>query len=193
MAGNCSLKKMSKFFNAVELSKKKIKPLTLVFIQQQDKRRLLLGMKKRGFGMNKFNGFGGKVEAQDLSIKHAAERELLEEAGIGATNLIKRGLIIFEFDPQVESSVLEVHVYSSPDYTGEITESEEMKPQWFNFEDIPYQSMWADDSIWFPILLESPTQLFKGHFIFSDFSNIQEYELVRASSLDELGSFVLKE
>jgi hypothetical protein len=24
--------------------------------------KLLLGMKKRGFGMNKYNGFGGKVE-----------------------------------------------------------------------------------------------------------------------------------
>ncbi|EFC42960.1 hypothetical protein NAEGRDRAFT_69068 [Naegleria gruberi] len=184
---------MSKFFNADLLSKKKIKPLTLVFIQQQEKRKLLLGLKKRGFGMNKFNGFGGKVEAQDLSIKHAAERELMEEAGICATNLIKRGLIIFEFDPHIESSVLEVHVYSSPDYTGEITESEEMKPEWFDFQGIPYEKMWVDDAIWFPLLLENPTQLFKGHFIFSDFSNIQEYELVKVESLDEIGSFVLKE
>src|SRR3989338_8219057 len=119
----------SKYFNADELSEKKIKPLTLVFIQKQEEKKLLLGMKKRGFGINKFNGFGGKVEAQDLSIKHAAERELLEECGIEATNLIKRGLIIFEFDPRVEASVLEVHVYSSDDYRWEITESDEMKPE----------------------------------------------------------------
>lgn len=33
--------------------------------------RVLLGMKKRGFGMGKYNGFGGKVEPGE-SIEAAA-------------------------------------------------------------------------------------------------------------------------
>jgi hypothetical protein len=42
---------------------------------------VLLGLKKRGFGAGKWNGFGGKVE-QGESIRTAAIREMKEEAGI---------------------------------------------------------------------------------------------------------------
>ena len=39
-----------------------MKPTTLVFpIDEQN--RILLGRKKRGFGADKYNGFGGKLEA----------------------------------------------------------------------------------------------------------------------------------
>lgn len=33
--------------------------MTLVFVRNRDK--ILLGLKKRGFGSGKWNGFGGKV------------------------------------------------------------------------------------------------------------------------------------
>ena len=49
----------------------KRKLYTLTIIRQQEK--LLLGLKKRGFGCNKINGFGGKVEKGE-SIKSAAIR-----------------------------------------------------------------------------------------------------------------------
>ena len=42
---------------------------------------ILLGMKKRGFGTGKWNGFGGKVEAGE-SNEQAALRELKEESSI---------------------------------------------------------------------------------------------------------------
>lgn len=41
-------------------------------------RQYLLGLKKRGFGEGKYNGFGGKVE-QGETIRQAAIRELQEE------------------------------------------------------------------------------------------------------------------
>nr|CAG4715634.1 unnamed protein product [Naegleria fowleri] len=181
------------YFNKEKLSQKRIKPLTLVFIQQHDKKRLLLGLKKRGFGHLKFNGFGGKVEQQDDSILHAAHRELFEECGIHAINLKKRGLIFFEFDPQFEPNVLEVHVYSTSEYSGEISESEEMQPQWFDYDSIPFEKMWVDDAFWFHLLLEGPETKFRGHFIFSDFSTIVDHRLERVHSDDELRSFVLNE
>lgn len=47
------------------------KLLTLVFIIEPE--RILLGMKKRGFGAGWWNGFGGKVQA-DETIEEAARR-----------------------------------------------------------------------------------------------------------------------
>ena len=54
------------------------KVLTLVFLR--DATRVLLGMKKRGFGVGKWNGFGGKVEPGETVVE-AAAREVTEECG----------------------------------------------------------------------------------------------------------------
>ena len=45
------------------------KVLTLAFIR--DGGRLLLGMKKRGFGAGKWNGFGGKVDLGETILQGA--------------------------------------------------------------------------------------------------------------------------
>jgi 8-oxo-dGTP diphosphatase/2-hydroxy-dATP diphosphatase len=47
------------------------KLLTLAFLLERN--RVLLGFKKRGFGMGKWNGFGGKVESGE-TIECAAKR-----------------------------------------------------------------------------------------------------------------------
>ena len=44
--------------NTLKEIKKKV--LTLVYIR--DEENILLGLKKRGFGTGKWNGFGGKVQ-----------------------------------------------------------------------------------------------------------------------------------
>jgi len=44
---------------------------TLVMVTNES--NILLGLKKRGFGSGKWNGFGGKVEANE-SIEEAAKR-----------------------------------------------------------------------------------------------------------------------
>lgn len=46
-----------------------------------DKNQILLCMKKRGFGVGKWNGAGGKVDAGE-TILRAAVRELEEETMI---------------------------------------------------------------------------------------------------------------
>lgn len=48
-----------------------IKKFTLVMIRNGN--QFLLGLKKRGFGVGKWNGFGGKVD-QNESIEDAAHR-----------------------------------------------------------------------------------------------------------------------
>lgn len=47
------------------------KLLTLLFIVEE--KRVLLGMKKRGFGVGRWNGFGGKVQPEE-TIEEAAKR-----------------------------------------------------------------------------------------------------------------------
>lgn len=70
----------------------KKKVLTLCLLCQPP--RILLGMKKRGFGAGRWNGFGGKLE-QGESIEEAAKREFLEEAGITVGEIDKRGVLEF--------------------------------------------------------------------------------------------------
>lgn len=50
---------------------------SLVFIRDTQKRKVLLGFKKRGFGKFKWNGLGGKVHP-DESILDGAKRLVLK-------------------------------------------------------------------------------------------------------------------
>ena len=70
------------------------KVTTLVLIVEES--RALLGMKKRGFGVGKWNGFGGKVEPNE-TVNDAAIREIQEEAGITPLDMKQIGLMAFDF------------------------------------------------------------------------------------------------
>jgi len=146
------------------------KQLTLCIVHQHP--RVLLGMKKRGFGAGRWNGFGGKVSPEE-TIEDAAKREIKEEAGIEVINLDKAGIIEFEFKGNPE--ILEVHIFKSKNFSGEPTESEEMKPQWFHIDEIPFDTMWPDDIHWLPFFLEG--KKFRGRFLFGKSDAILEKEL----------------
>ncbi|KAF9972069.1 Nudix (Nucleoside diphosphate linked moiety X)-type motif 1 [Actinomortierella ambigua] len=141
------------------------KVLTLVLVLDKEQRRILLGYKKRGFGAHLWNGFGGKVEPGE-TVKQGAARELQEEAGLTVKDedLVKAGLLLFVFENDPVG--LEVHVYMTEKYSGEPAECDEMRPQWFSFDDIPYNSMWEDDRLWLPSLLNDKTPFF-GRMSFS--------------------------
>lgn len=129
--------------------------------------RILLGMKKRGFGEGRWNGFGGKVHAGE-TVEAAARRELKEEAGIVPLDMRKRGVILFKFeDNGLEGNPdIEVNIFSISKFSGKPTESEEMKPQWFLRSEIPYASMWSDDIFWLPLMLAGKD--FRGTVFFDD-------------------------
>ncbi|MDD2731814.1 MAG: 8-oxo-dGTP diphosphatase [Candidatus Pacebacteria bacterium] len=146
------------------------KLLTLTIIHQHP--RILLGMKKRGFGAGRWNGFGGKV-SPDETVEDAAKRELREEAGIETDCMNKVGVIEFEFKDNLE--ILEVHIFKSEKFSGEPKESEEMKPQWFHVDEIPFKEMWPDDIYWMPLFLDN--KMFKGKFLFGESDVILEKEL----------------
>lgn len=153
------------------------KLLTLCFIHQPP--RILLGMKKRGFGAGRWNGFGGKVQSGE-TIESAAAREFVEESGVAVQNLSKRAIIEFRFHDKPED-VLEVHVFHTADFTGEPVESEEMQPQWFDVGQIPYGTMWPDDIYWLPIFLAGKT--FRASFLFGPRDAVLEHVLTEVSAL----------
>lgn len=153
---------------------KKILTLCIIY----DHPRVLLGMKKRGFGQGKWNGFGGKVDEGE-NIETAAKRELQEEAGVVATALEKVGVLDFEFEGNPE--ILEVHVFKGRDIKGELGESEEMRPQWFSVDEIPFHAMWPDDRRWLPLLLQG--KKFKGKFLFGKGDAILELNLCEVNEI----------
>jgi 8-oxo-dGTP diphosphatase/2-hydroxy-dATP diphosphatase len=153
--------------NAMEQENNKI-VTTLCLVHQPPK--ILLGMKKRGFGAGRWNGFGGKVHEGE-TIEEAAKRELLEEAGIEPLRLEEAGVIDFDFEN--DDPTIEVHFFRAGEFTGEPTESDEMKPQWFDVNEIPFKDMWPDDLYWMPLFLEG--KHFKGRFLF-DRPSTKDYQ-----------------
>lgn len=152
------------------------KHYTLVFCFNKDEsnnRQILLGMKKRGFGTGKWNGFGGKIEPGE-TVEEGARRELEEESNLVANALVRRGYIVFNM---IQSKMLmRVHVFTCTDYTGTPQESEEMKPQWYNVDSLPYQLMWPDDQYWMPLLLKE-TKVIMGQFTYDDDETITEHSV----------------
>ena len=136
-----------------------MKQLTLVFVIESN--RVLLGYKKRGFGSGRFNGFGGKVEPNE-SLEAAALRELQEEAGIIADNLESVGTLEFSFVDNEDR--LQVHLFVTTQFEGVPVETEEMRPEWFVFSDVPYEHMWPDDRYWLPQVLQGERCQGSFHF-----------------------------
>lgn len=137
------------------------KVCTLVFLIKEG--QILLAMKKRGFGANRYNGVGGKLEPNE-SMEAALVREAQEEIGVRPVNFWK--VAEHEFT-QMEGSApwrMYVHVYLCDKWEGTPIETEEMRPEWFGIEDIPYYEMWQGDEYWLPQVLSGSKV--NGRYIF---------------------------
>lgn len=146
--------------------------------------RMLLGRKKRGFGVSKWNGFGGKIEAGE-TFRQCAVRELREETGLHASeqDLELAGLLDFQFAAAPELNHLG-YVYFIRQYTGCIHETEEMEPQWFDSQTLPYAQMWQGDRTWLPMLLQH--KKIRGVIVFSaDNETVQSMTFSDAPELQD--------
>jgi len=156
----------------------KTKTLSLLFLKDGD--RILLAMKKRGFGEGRWNGVGGKVEPGE-SVEQAMIRETQEEIGVTPLEYEKVADIRFDEYFKGEPTLMHVHVFVATTWNGEPTESDEMAPQWFATDDLPYKDMWSDDEYWLPEVLE-------GKKISADFK-LDESDVIISHTINEVVAF----
>ena len=145
---------------------------------------ILIGKKLRGFGAGFYNCFGGKLEkdlGEQKQPAMGAVRETKEETNISVPLSTMEesfvGTIRFTFDDWQENRAMKVHLFcvfvslsadetcSAPTHNAnantinidpdQIRGCDEIEPIWVhNCYDLPLQQMFADDSIWLPMLLQ---------------------------------------
>lgn len=130
------------------------KIFTLTFpiqISSVDTIMVLMGMKKRGFGVGKYNGFGGKIEPGEDILK-AAIREMKEECGLEGKQESMKFMGVLSFLSSVDTDAT-VYIFVCDDFDGEPENTDEMSIKWFCEDDVPYDMMWPDDIHWLPYVL----------------------------------------
>jgi len=153
--------------------------MNICFILKDGK--VLLGMKKRGFGAGQWNGFGGKINPGE-TIEEGVKRETQEESGVIISDLEKVGIVNFYFSGK--SKYPKVHVFKTSSFSKEPVETEEMRPQWFDIKNIPFDQMWPDDEYWLPLLLDG--KKFQGEFYLDIPSSPTERSKILKYSLNEV-------
>ncbi len=148
---------------------------TASLIMLLNDRQILLAMKKRGFGAGRWNGLGGKVEPHE-TIDQAVVRECQEEILVTPQQFEKVAIHNFHFPNGALD--MTVHTYLCRTWQGTPTETEEMRPEWFDLDAIPYAEMWQDDILWLPLVLQGKKLQTKFTFDKNDTMLKAELDLV---------------
>jgi 8-oxo-dGTP pyrophosphatase MutT (NUDIX family) len=148
-----------------------MKQASLLFLLEDN--RILLAMKKRGFGHGRWNGVGGKPNKGE-TIEQTAMRECLEEIKVQPKDIKEVAKLNFYFPKSKENLNQQVIVYFTKSWRGEPAETAEMSPKWFSISEIPYESMWSDDKYWLPEVLD-------GHYVEADFHFDDNDQIIKKS------------
>lgn len=140
-----------------------MRQVSIVFLLKDNK--ILLAMKKRSFGQGLWNGVGGKTNPSEI-IEDTAIRECQEEIAVTPRNLTKIAILNFYSPPEKVQDNQQGRVFITRHWAGEPTETEEMRPQWFLIDNIPYNQMWPGDKYWLPLVLKG--NQFKADFFFDN-------------------------
>lgn len=124
---------------------------TLTLFMKDNK--ILLGEKKRGFAKGTLNGIGGKQDPGE-TIDEAMIRECYEEVGAKPTKYEHVGKIDFDLWYKGEHSNMAMYIYKCYEYSGKIKETDEIIPNWYDTNKIPFDRMLADDMLWLPQVLK---------------------------------------
>lgn len=145
---------------------------TLLYIIKDGK--ILLAEKKRGFGAGKLNGVGGKIEPGESEVQGML-RECREEIGVTPINLEQRAVLHFDLFYKGEKEKEDTYVFVASDYSGELVESEEMKPFWYDINKLPFERMFSDDELWLNSLIEG--KKFEANVVMDENFNTTSFDI----------------
>jgi mutator protein MutT len=154
---------------------------TLCIIHHQG--RILLGRKKMGMGVGRWTGPGGHVEEGE-TIEEAAVREVKEEIDVMVDAVKKVGILNFK---SPDTPRIEAHVFVATNFEGEPAETNEMAPEWFTKETLPFMNMWPSDVYWWPHLLKN--RMFVGEFEFDKNDRVVSHEVKVVNTPGEIDAF----
>lgn len=125
--------------------------VTLGFLIKDN--QIALALKKEGrIGVGFLNGYGGGIETGE-TVCACMIRELKEESGVGSneSGIEQVAYLDFYFAGELK---IRCHVLFINKWEGEPVETKEMgKPEWYDFDKIPFPKMWKDDLLWIPLVL----------------------------------------
>jgi 8-oxo-dGTP diphosphatase len=128
-------------------------PRVLIFVTRGNSVLLLKGASTKRLWANKYNGIGGHIEPGE-DILSAAQRELMEEAGLRA-DLWLCGTVVVETG---ENPGIGIYVFSGESSHGEPKASAEGTLEWLPFTDVPNLPAVED----LPVLLKRVHKMKRG-------------------------------
>ena len=137
---------------------------TLGYILSEDRKNTLLvhrNSRKDDPHFGKFNGLGGKMEAQE-SIRDCICREIEEEAGIICDEVVLRGTINWTgFGPAGEDwfgFIYRIDKFSGTPYS----KNKEGRLLWYEIDKLLSLPMWEGDKYFLPLVFDEDPRIFHG-------------------------------
>lgn len=128
-----------------------MKNVTLCYIEKDEKYLMLHRTKKENdLNKDKWIGVGGKFEDKE-SPEECAIREVKEETGLTLNSCKLRCIVTFVSN---EWETEYMYVFTSNDFTGELTECSEGELEWIDKEKVRDLPTWEGDKIFLDRVLE---------------------------------------
>lgn len=124
----------------------------------------------------KWNGLGGKLEPGETP-EECAIREIQEESGLIATQLILKGVLTFPNFSNDEDWYAFVFLVAG--FEGSLIDSHEGILRWVENDKLLELNLWEGDRIFLPFL-DQPG-FFSGKFIYKD-GNLLEHKMINYGS-----------
>ena len=130
-----------------------MKQTVLIYIEKDNKFLMLYRNKKdNDINKNKYIGIGGKVEENE-TLDQALIREVKEETGLNLLSYSKSGIVYFIYNGDKE----EMHVYTSSEFEGKVTECNEGELYWVEKEKVLSLKLWEGDKYFLKKILNNET------------------------------------
>ena len=142
----------------------KLATLCYVLDKQNDTVLMIHRVKKEDdYHAGKWNGLGGKFEPGE-SPEQCAAREIFEESGLIAKNLILKGFITFPMFDGVDDWY--VFLFITDEFSGGLINSSEGNLKWIPRLELTEIGLWGGDKIFIPWLFEE--KFFSAKFNYVD-------------------------